>query len=113
MKKSSISHSPDGRTLAITGTSLGVVVEVLERERHAGPARHRDEVDHGVGRAGDRDVHHERVLERAAVEDVGGFQVLPDHLDDAPPAGRGHARMRGVGGRDRGRARQREAQAPR
>ena len=46
---------------------------------------------------------------RLQAHDVGGLQILPDHLDDAPARGRAHARMAGVGGRDRGGAGQREA----
>ena len=49
---------------------LGEVVEIVEAHRDAGAPRHRDEVDHRVGRAGERAVHHEGVLEGAPGQDV-------------------------------------------
>jgi hypothetical protein len=86
------------------------LIEALQGERDAGPAGDRDQMDHGVGRAAHRQVAADRVVDRRGREDVGGLQAFPDHPDD-PPAGRGaHARVAGVGGRDRGGAGQREAQ---
>ena len=69
----------------------GDAVEVVEQELDAGAAGHGDQVDDGVGRAAERHVDDERVLERGAGKDVARLQVLADHLDDAPAAGGRHA----------------------
>ena len=41
-------------------------VEIVEGERHPGAAGHGDEMDHRIGRAGERHLHHQRIEERAA-----------------------------------------------
>ena len=46
----------------------------------------------------------------SARDQVGRLQILPDHVDDALARLRRHDRMAGVGGRDRGRARQSHAE---
>ena len=74
----------------------GEIVEVLERDGHAGPTRHGDEVHHGIGGAGERAVHDQGILDRFAGDDVGRLEILPDHLDDAASGGGRHARMRRV-----------------
>ena len=57
---------PEGRRLTITGTVCGEIVEILSASIFdAGAAGHRDQMDHRVGRAGQRVVHDKRVLERA------------------------------------------------
>ena len=55
-----------------------------------------------VGRAADRAVDHDRVLERLLGEDLRHLQVLVHHVDDPPPA---HARQQlapRIDGRNRG-----------
>ena len=56
---------------------------IIDRQRHADMAGDGVDVDRGVGRATDRGVHHDRVLEGFARQDVGRLQVLPHHLDGA------------------------------
>ncbi len=41
------------------------------------------DVDRRVGRAADRRIDDDRVLQRLPRDDVGGLQILPHHLDDA------------------------------
>ena len=50
----------------------------------------REQVDDRVGRAADRAVDHDRVLERLLGQDLRHPQILAHHLDDAPA---GHARQ--------------------
>jgi len=50
--------------------ALGDALEVLEGERHADRARHRNQVQHGVGRAAEDGDQHHRILERRARHDV-------------------------------------------
>lgn len=76
-------------------------VEIVEVERHVGPARHRHQVDHRIGGAGERHLHDERIEERAAREHVARLEVLMDHPDDAAAGGARHAGMRGVRRRNR------------
>jgi hypothetical protein len=70
----------------------------------------RDQVDDGIGRAAHR--HRTVMAFSKALRVWIGLrrQILPDHLDDAPAAFGGHARMGGVGGGDRRGARQRHAE---
>ena len=53
-------------------------------------------------------MHADGVVERGGVEDFIRRQVFPHHVDDAAAGGGAHARMIGVGRRDRGGAGQRE-----
>ncbi len=85
------------------------LVEALHVERQAGAARHRHHVDDGIGRAAHRHVHADGVVEGGRRQDALRRQILPHHVDDAAAGGGAHARMRGIGGGDRGRARQRQA----
>ena len=62
-KKSCIRYLPDGRRLASTGTRPGELVEAVQRQRDAGSAGHRDQVDDRVGRAAQREHDRDRVLE--------------------------------------------------
>ena len=68
------------------------------------------DVDRRVGRAADRRVRHDDVLERLAGHDVGRLQILPHHVDDALAGLVRHLSALAVGRRDRGRARQRHAE---
>ena len=86
------------------------LVEALHVERQAGAARHRHHMDDGVGRAAHRHVHADGVVEGGRRQDLLRRQIVPHHVDDAAAGGRAHARMRGIGGRNRGRARQRQAE---
>ena len=85
-------------------------VEPRHVERDAGAARHGDEVDDGVGRAAERHVHADGIVERGRRENLRRRQILPHHVDDAAAGGGAHARMIGIDRRDRRGARQREAQ---
>ena len=86
------------------------LVEPRHVERNAGAARHGDDVDDGIGRAAERHVHADGVVEGGGIEDFIRRQVVPHHVDDAAAGGGAHARMIGVGRRDRGGAGQREPQ---
>jgi hypothetical protein len=83
---------------------------VLQFERHADAACDRLEVDHRIGRAADRGVDADGVLEGLPGQHLGQAQVLPDHVDDAHARQmRQHVAAR-VDGRDGGVVRQRGAQ---
>ena len=69
-----------------------------------------EQVDHRVGRAADRAVGADRVLEGLLGQDVRGLQVVLDHLHDPPPGQLRHHAAAAVHRRDRGVARQRHAQ---
>ena len=86
------------------------LVELFHVDRNAGAARHRHHMDDGVGRAAHRHVHLDGVVEGGRRQDLVGRQILPHHVDDAAAGDAAHARMIGVGGRDRGRAGQRHAE---
>src|SRR5215472_5194546 len=76
-------------------------VEALDVERNAGAPRHRDDVNDGIGRAAHRHVHLDRIVEGGRGKNPLGRELLPHHVDDAS-AGRGaHARMAGIGRRNR------------
>ncbi len=83
---------------------------VFDRQLHADMASQRVDVDRGVGRAADRRIDDDAVLERLSRQDVGRFQVFPDHPDNARPGLIGDLAALAVGRRDRGTARQRHAQ---
>ena len=59
------------------------LLPVVVVELHADVAGDRVEVDRRVGRAADRRVDDDGVLERFARHDLRGAQVFPHHLDDA------------------------------
>ena len=67
-------------------------------------------MDRRVGRAADRRIDHDGVLERLARQDVGRFQILPHHLDRAQPGLVGDLAALAIGRRDRGAAGQRHAE---
>ena len=57
-------------------------VEVVDRERHAGLARHREEMQHAVGRAAGAGGRGDRVLERVARADVARPHVAAQQVHD-------------------------------
>ncbi len=73
-------------------------------------AGQRVDVDRRVGRAADRRIDHDAVLERLSGQDVGRLQIFPDHPDDAHTGFVGDLAALAVGGGDRGAAGQRHAQ---
>ena len=73
-------------------------------------ARHRDDVDRRVGRAADRRIDDDAVHERLARQDVGGLQILVDHVDDALAGLIGHLAALAIRRGDRRAARQRHAE---
>ncbi len=86
------------------------IVPVLQRERHARPAGDGEQVQDGVGRAADRAVHPDGVLERGARQELRDPDVLLDQLNDAAA---GQVRLgvsAGVHGRNRRVVRERQAE---
>ena len=73
-------------------------------------AGQRVDMDRRVGRTADRRVHDDAVLERLAGQDVGGFEVFPNHLDDAGAGLIGDLAALAIGRGDRGTAGQRHAE---
>ena len=67
-------------------------------------------MDRRIGRAADRRIDDDAVLERLARQDVGRLQVFPDHPDDARAGLIGDLAALAVGRGDRGAARQRHAE---
>jgi len=55
---------------------VAVFLPVLDRQFHADMAGQRIDVNRRVGRAADRRIDHDAVLERLARQDVGGFEIL-------------------------------------
>ena len=89
---------------------MAVRLPVVDREFDADVARQCVDMDRCVGRTADRGIHHDAVLERLAGQDVGGLEILPDHLDDALSGLIGDLAALAVGGGDRRTARQRHAE---
>ena len=83
---------------------------VLDRERHADMAGDGVDVDRRVGRSADRGIHHDRVLERFAGENVGRLQILVHQFDRAQARLVGDLPALAIGRRDRGATRQRHAE---
>ena len=82
-----IFHEVLARRLQVheTGQLRADLVPVLELERHADAPGNRQQVNDRVGRAADRGVHADRILERRARENLRQRHFFFDHLDDAPP----------------------------
>jgi DNA-binding FadR family transcriptional regulator len=105
-------HQELARRLQVqdAGQLGGQAVEVVERELDADAPGDRQQVDHEVGRAADRGVDLDRVLDRLARQDLRHVQVLVDHADDAPARlAREHVAA-AVDGREGRVARQADAQ---
>ncbi len=83
---------------------------VVDRQLHADVAGERIDMDRCVGRAADRRIDDDAVFECLSRQDVGRFQIFPDHPDDARAGLIGDLAALAVGGGDRGAARQRHAQ---
>jgi len=75
------------RDLADVRATLGNAVDALQIVRHAGLARDRQRMQHGVRAAAHRHVEHEGVVERRARDHIARLEILADHLND-PSAGR-------------------------
>ena len=86
------------------------LLPVVDRQLDADVARQRVDVDRRVGRAADRRIDHDAVLERLAGQDVRRLEVFPDHLDDALAGLVGDLAALAIGRGDRRAARQREAE---
>ncbi len=102
-----LARRPDVRE---EGCLAGERIELVEVERHAGAARHRDQVHDRVGRTADREHGGHGIVEGSGRDEVGRLEVVPHHLDDARAGQCGHRRMARVGGGYRRSAGQREAQ---
>ena len=89
---------------------VAVLLPVVDRELDADMPRQRVDMDRRIGRAADRRIHHDAVLERLAGQDVGRLQILPDHLDDALSGLIGDLAALAVGRGDRRASRQRHAE---
>ncbi len=89
---------------------VAVLLPVVDRKLHADMAGQRIDMDRRVGRAADRRIDHDAVLEGLSRQDVGRFQILPDHPDDALAGLIGDLAALAIGGGDRGTARQRHAE---
>ena len=70
----------------------------------------RQQVDHGIGRAADRGVDPDGILEACAGQDLRHAQVLAHHLDDAPARHVGQHVAARIDGGNGGVAGQRHAQ---
>ncbi len=58
------------------------LLEVVDRQRHVDRAGHRDQVQHGIGRAAERHHDDHRVLERSPGHDVARLEVALEQLAD-------------------------------
>ena len=83
---------------------------VVDRELDADMAGERVDVDRRVGRAADRRIDDDAVLECLSGQDVGRFQIFPDHADDALAGFVGDLAALAIGRGDRGAAGQRHAE---
>ena len=83
---------------------------VLDRQLDADVPGDGVDVDRRIGRAADRAVDHDGVLERLPGQDVGRLQVFPDHFDDPPASVIGDLAALAMGRRDRRAAGQAHAE---
>src|SRR5918998_1277289 len=91
------------------GYAAGDLVEATEVQCYAAAAGQGDEMDEGVGRAAQDHDGRNGVLVGALVQDVRGFEIFPDHLDDPSSAHRSHPGVAGVGCGNGGGSRERHA----
>jgi hypothetical protein len=89
---------------------VGELVELLERDLHAGPAGDRGEMDHRIGRAPQREENPQGVLDRFCVDDPLGGVLGADELHRCGAGRLGRAQAIGVRRRDRGGTGQDETQ---
>ena len=85
---SAMTYLPLGRRSASTGHALADAGEVVERQLDAGGVRDRQQVQHRVGRAAQRDHHGDGVLEGLARHDAPRRQAVGS-ISRAPPRRRG------------------------
>src|SRR5262249_45117975 len=71
------------------GNLPGDPIEALDIEGNAGPARHRDHMNDGIGRAAHGHVDFDGVVEGGRGEDALDRKILPHHVDDAAAHMRG------------------------
>ena len=88
---SAITYRPLGLRSASTGTRWPMRVKSSSASLHAGGVRDRQQVQHGVGRAAERDDRGDRVLERLAREDVARPDALLEQVA-RPPRRRARSR---------------------
>ncbi len=92
------------------GNSLRDRIEFVDGQRDSRTAREREQVDHGVGRAGHRGMDDHRVDERRLGQDRRRLQIGPDHVDDPRSGRRAHSHVIRIHRRQRRRARQAHAE---
>ena len=85
---------------------LPVVIGQIDAEMPC----HRIQMNRRVRRPADGRVQDDGVLEGGTGHDVGGFQIIPDHVDDPVAGVIGHLSALAVGCRNGGRARKLHAQ---
>ena len=90
--------------------AAGHAVELVQRERHAEIMRHREQVQHRVGRAARRHHARNRVLEAAPRHQRARRHAGVDQFDGQPPAGERGFGLARVGRRDAVPAQRRDAQ---
>lgn len=73
------------------GCLAGDLVEEFERQVNAGTFGESGDMDDGIGGTSDGHVGGDGIFEGFAGEVLGGLEVFPNHIDDAEPAGGGHA----------------------
>ena len=89
---------------------VGQLVELIERDLHAGAAGDRGQVDDRIGRAAERQQHAQRVLDRLGVDDAVGRERRADQADRGRAGRLGGAQPVGMHRRDRGGAGQDHAE---
>ena len=102
--------TPGGLAIDQQRHLVAIGLPVLQLQLDLGMAGDGLQVDRRVGRPADGRVDADGVQERPARQDIAGFQILPHHLDNAPPGQIGHGRASGIGRGDRGAAGQRKTE---
>ena len=91
------------------GDAAGHLLEVSRREIDFHGAGHRDQVEHGVGRAAERHDRDHRVFEGASGHDVARLEIPLEERADRGAGPQALVQLVGVLGRDRGAIRERHA----
>ncbi len=86
---------------------MAELLPIVDRQIHADVSGERVDMDRCVGRAADRRIDDNAVFEGFSRQDVGRFEILPHHSDNAGAGLVGNLAALAIGGRDRGAARQR------
>jgi hypothetical protein len=84
--------------------------EIVEREIHTRLVRDREQMQHGVRRAAERDDSRDRVLEGFLAQDVGGLDAAVDERDDGLAGAAAIVGLRARHGFLRGAVREAQAQ---